>query len=103
MPETVRDLQAEIWRLKVVKGFNTDDVPLNFMFLVKELAEAFDAWRKDDRNLADELADTGLFLLGLAAMVGVDLQDAINAKLAVIAAREYRALPNGTLIKTGEG
>jgi hypothetical protein len=92
-------MQAEAWRLKGVHGFNTTDVPLNFMLLTEELGEAFSAWRKDRPSLGDELADVAIFLLGLAQMTGVDLQDAVEAKLAVVAGRSYAPLPNGTLVK----
>ncbi|HTZ23690.1 MAG TPA: hypothetical protein VMC83_06835 [Streptosporangiaceae bacterium] len=46
-----------------------------------------------------ELADIAIYLLGLAEMTGVDLQDAVEAKLAVNKARTYQRLPNGTLAK----
>ena len=74
-------------------------MPLEFCRLNGEVAEAFDAWRKGRHDLAEELADTAIFLLGLAEMTGVDLQNAVEAKLAVNRARVYRRLPNGTLTK----
>jgi hypothetical protein len=111
MPETLREMQAEAWRLKLLHGFNTTDVPLNFCFThgeVRELAEAlhnavdqaFRAWRKGDA-VPSEFADVAILLMGLSEMIGFDLQDAVSAKLAVVAAREYEQLPNGTLAKTG--
>jgi NTP pyrophosphatase (non-canonical NTP hydrolase) len=97
--DTLRAMQAEAWRLKHVHGFNTTDVPLNFALLVEEIGEAFSAWRKDRLSLGGELADVAIFLLGIAQMTGVDLQEAVEAKLAVVAGRSYSALPNGTLVK----
>ena len=41
-----------------------------------------------------------IYLLGLAEMTGVDLQDEIEAKMAKNAARVYRRLPNGVLAKS---
>ena len=99
MADTLREMQAEAWRLKHAHGFNTTDVPLNFMLMIEEAGEAFSSWRRDRPDLGGELADVAIFLLGLAQMTGVDLQSAVEEKLAVIAGREYRALPNGTLIK----
>jgi NTP pyrophosphatase (non-canonical NTP hydrolase) len=64
-----------------------------------EVAEAFDAWRKGRPQVAEELADTAIFLLGLAEMIGADLQDAVEAKLDANQARVYRRLPNGVLVK----
>jgi hypothetical protein len=95
----IRSAQQHAWQNKLVKGFNTTDVPLEFCLLNGEIAEAFDAWRKGRQDLAEELADIAIYLLGLAEMTGVDLQNAVEAKLAVNKARTYRRLPNGTLAK----
>jgi hypothetical protein len=95
----IRSAQQHAWQNKLAKGFNIIDVPLEFCLLNGEIAEAFDAWRKGRQDLAEELADIAIYLLGLAEMTGVDLQDAVEAKLAVNKARTYRRLPNGTLAK----
>jgi NTP pyrophosphatase (non-canonical NTP hydrolase) len=91
----IRAVQKLAWENKLAKGFNTTDVPLEFCLLSGELAEAFDAWRKGRQDVAEELADTAIFLLGLAEMIGADLQEAVEAKLAANDARVYRRLPNG--------
>jgi len=80
--------------------FNTTDVPLEFCLLQGEMAEAFDAWRKGRDHLGEELADVAIYLLSLAEMTGVDLQDEIEAKMAKNAARIYQRLPNGVLAKS---
>ena len=85
---------------KVAKGFNTTDVPLEFCLLHGEMAEAFDAWRKGRDNFGEELADVAIYLLSLAEMTGVDLQDEIETKMAKNAARVYQRLPNGVLAKS---
>jgi len=85
---------------KVAKGFNTTDVPLEFCLLQGEMAEAFDAWRKGCEDLGEELADVAIYLLSLAEMTGIDLQDEIEAKMAKNAARVYQPLPNGVLAKS---
>jgi NTP pyrophosphatase (non-canonical NTP hydrolase) len=41
-----------------------------------------------------------IYLLGLAEMTGIDLQDELEAKMAKNAARVYRRLPNGVLTKS---
>jgi hypothetical protein len=74
-------------------------VPLEFCLLSGEVAEAFDAWRKGRPDVAEELADVAIFLLGLAKMVEVDLEEAIETKLAQNEARIYMALSNGVLVK----
>jgi NTP pyrophosphatase (non-canonical NTP hydrolase) len=95
----IRLAQKLAWENKLAKGFNTTDVPLEFCLLSGELAEAFDAWHKGRQDVAEELADTAIFILGLAEMVGADLQEAVEAKLAANEARVYRRLPNGVLVK----
>jgi len=96
----IRSAQARAWANKVAKGFNTTDVPLEFCLLQGEIAEAFDAWRQGRDDVGEELADVAIYLLGLAEMTGVDLQDQVEAKLAKNAARPYRRLPNGALAKS---
>lgn len=94
-----RSGQKLAWENKVAKGFNTTDVSLEFGLMHGEMAEAFDAWRKGQESLGEELADVAIYLLGLAEMTGVDLQQEIEAKIERNASRVYRSLPNGTLVK----
>ena len=96
----IRSAQNLAWQNKIAKGFNTADVPMEFCLLNGEVAEAFDAWRKGGQDVAEELADAAIYLLGLAEMTGTDLQDAIEAKLAKNAARTYQRLPDGALVKS---
>ena len=49
--------------------------------------------------MSQELADIAIFLLGLAEMTGTDLQDAVEAKLAVNQGRVYRKLRDGIHVK----
>ena len=98
----IRSAQKLTWENKVAKGFNTTDIPLEFCLLQGEIAEAFDAWRKGREDLGEELADVAIYLLSLAEMTGIDLQDQIEAKMAKNAARIYQRLPNGVLAK-GKG
>lgn len=98
----IRSVQKIAWDNKLAKGFNTTDVPLEFRLLNGEVAEAFDAWRKKNQELGAELADIAIFLLGLAGMTGVDLQQAIESKLAANQMRVYPRLPNDVLVKTAQ-
>jgi len=96
----IRSAQKLAWENKVAKGFNTTDVPLEFCLLQGEIAETFDAWRKGREDVGEELADVAIYLLSLAEMTGIDLQDQIEAKMAKNAARVYHRLSNGVLVKT---
>jgi NTP pyrophosphatase (non-canonical NTP hydrolase) len=95
----IRSAQKLAWENKVAKGFNTTDVPLEFCLLQGEIAEAFDAWRKGREDVGEELADAAIYLLSLAELTGIDLQDQIEAKMAKNTARVYQRLPNGVLAK----
>ncbi len=95
----LRDAQREAWANKLAKGFSTTDVPLEFCLLTEEIGEAFSAYRKMHDDYPGELADVFIYLVSIAEMTGVDLQDAVEAKLAKNAGRTYRTLPNGTLVK----
>jgi hypothetical protein len=93
-PRTVRSSGNE--------GFNTTDVPLEFCLLQGEIAEAFDAWRKSREDAGKELAGIAIYLFSLAEMAGVDLQGEVQAKIAKNAARSYRPLSNGVLVKSDD-
>lgn len=61
------------------------------------MAEAFDTWRKGREDLREELADMAIYLLGLAEMTDVDLQDKIAAgrshQLPSVRARHWERNP----------
>jgi NTP pyrophosphatase (non-canonical NTP hydrolase) len=98
----IRDVQKLTWENKLAKGFNTSNVPLEFCLLQGETAEAFDAWRRKRDDLSEELADMALYIMSLAEMTGVDLQVAVEEKLAKNAQRTYTTdKKSGTLIKGG--
>lgn len=98
----IRSAQKSAWENKLEKGFNTTDVPLEFCLLVAEVGEAIDAWRKDRRAMAEELADVAIFLFGLAEMTGTDLQDAVEAKMAVNQARAYKRVGDGLHVRVAD-
>jgi hypothetical protein len=97
----IRSAPSLAWANKVAKRFSTTDVPLEFCLLQGEMAEAFDAWRKGRPDVGEELADVAIYLLSLAEMLGIDLQDAVEAKLSKNAARTYEPLPSGAGVKPG--
>ena len=99
----VRAAQKLAWENKQAKGFNTTDVPYEFGLLHGEIAEAFTAWRKQQPDLDEELADVAIYLFGLAEMNGIDLQSAIEGKLQTNAARQYARDPeSGVLHRLGD-
>lgn len=58
----IKEAQQLAWENKIAKGFNTTDVPLEFMLLQGEIAESFQAWRRAQPDLGEELADVALYL-----------------------------------------
>ncbi|WP_424215704.1 hypothetical protein ACN20G_26425 (plasmid) [Streptomyces sp. BI20] len=95
----IRSAQKHAWDNKTTKGFNTTDVPLEFGLLNAEVGEAFTAWRKGLPDAGEELADVFLYLVGLAEMTGVDLQDEVVRKLDKNRTRVYEPGENGALLR----
>ncbi|MGI5292721.1 MazG nucleotide pyrophosphohydrolase domain-containing protein [Nonomuraea polychroma] len=98
----LRDVQKRAWENKLAKGFNTADLPLEFALAHGELSEAFEAARKHPETLGEELADVLIFLTSIAEMSGIDLDSAVEAKMAKNEARRYERGANGTLIKVSD-
>ncbi len=97
----LREAQQLAWKNKQRKGFNTTDVPLELSFLQGEIAEFFSAWRRDAANQGEELADIAIYLLGLAEMVGVDLDERVQQKILKNERRVYVS-QNGVLVKVAD-
>ncbi|OKJ40012.1 MazG nucleotide pyrophosphohydrolase domain-containing protein [Streptomyces sp. CB01580] len=85
---------------KLVKGFNTTDISLEFGLLTAEVGEAFTAWRKGLPDLGEELADVFLYLTALAEMNGLDLDSEAARKIEKNAQRTYERNEHGTPIRT---
>lgn len=94
----VKRLQEEIMANKASKGFNTTDIPLEFMLLTGEVSEAFDAWRKKKSDLGEEIADVMIYLLGLSKMLDINLEDELVAKIEKNRERKY-VRKDGILVK----
>ena len=99
----IRQAQQLAWENKLDKGFNTSDVPLEFMLLQGEVAESFQAWRRAQPDLGEELADVALYLFALAQMNGVDLDGQIERKIVKNASRQYTPDSNGVPVRVPDG
>ena len=84
------EMQKEVWENKVKKGFNTTDIAKEFCYLYGEVGEAYDAYIKHKDELALELADIGLFLLGLSNMLGISLKEQMEKKIEINKNRVYK-------------
>jgi predicted house-cleaning noncanonical NTP pyrophosphatase (MazG superfamily) len=83
----IRLAQKIAWGNKRANDINAADAQAESCLLSKEMAAAFDAWHQSRGAVSEELADVFIFLMALAEMVGTDLQEAVEAKFAVSAAR----------------
>lgn len=88
----LREAQKAVYENKVAKGFNVTDVNKEFCLLYGEVAEAYEAWRKKQDNVGEELADIAIYLLGLSEILGIDLASEIEQKMKVNQEREYQVI-----------
>ena len=94
----LNELQKKIYQNKVDKKFNLTNIPQEFCYLHGEVSEAFDAWlkKKDTTEVAHELADVTIFTLGLAEILGINLEEALLQKIAI---NEKRVYVNGKKVE----
>lgn len=88
--DSLRKLQQYIWQMNIDRGFNTEDPSKKLVMLMEEVGELAKAVRKTvglkftdttkQTELAEELADVQIVLLGLASLVDIDMFDAVLAK-----------------------
>ena len=91
----INEMQKEIYQNKLNKGFNVTDVHEEFCLLYGEVAEAYDAWRKNKTTVGEELADIAIYLMGLSEILDIE----IEKKMAINKDRVYQ-LVDGVLTKT---
>ena len=97
----INEIQKIIFQNKINTGFNITDINKEFCFLYGEVAEAFDAYRKNKDSVGEELADVAIYLFGLAEMLGIDLYKEIENKIVINQNRKYEKV-NGVLKKVSD-
>jgi 8-oxo-dGTP pyrophosphatase MutT (NUDIX family)/NTP pyrophosphatase (non-canonical NTP hydrolase) len=85
----MKQTQARIYQNKIAKGFNVTDIYREFCYISGELAEACEAYMQKKDDLGEELADVAIYLLGLAEILGVDLEKEIVRKMDKNEKRQY--------------
>jgi NTP pyrophosphatase (non-canonical NTP hydrolase) len=88
--DSLRALQKYIWQMNIERGFDAEDISKKLVQLVEEVGEVARAVRKSagmkftdttkQTELADELADVLIVLLGMATLADIDIHDAFVAK-----------------------
>lgn len=93
----LKELQKEVMRNKLEKGFNTTDVALEFCRAHEELSEAFSKHNKNQDGVAEEFADVAVFLLGMCEILGYDLEKELVRKIEINKNRKYKKMksPDG--------
>lgn len=80
---------------------NVTDINKEFCLTYGEMAEAYEAWRKNKDDLGEELADVTIYLLGLSEILNVDLETEILKKVNKNKHREYKII-NGVNTRVKE-
>lgn len=83
-------MQKAAYDNKVKKGFNIDNIEMEFCLLYKEVAEAYEAYLHKKDDLGEELADIAIYLMGISEILGKDLQSEIEAKIEKNEKRVYK-------------
>ena len=97
----LKQLQKEIYQNKIDKGFNVTDINKEFCLTYGELAEAYEAWRKNKEDVGEEIADVIIYLLGLSEILDIDLEKEIINKINKNKHREYKVI-NGVNTRVKE-
>lgn len=89
---SLRDLQEYVWQMNIERGFSNEDASKKLVMLIEEVGELAKAVRQKagmkftnttkQTELAEELADVQIILLGLASLTGVDMCQAVAQKEA---------------------
>ena len=77
---------------------NTTNVEFEFCLAYGELGEAYQAYLKHKPDLGEELADVAIYLLGISEILGIDLEQEIQAKMEKNRKRTYKKV-GGEYIK----
>ena len=86
----LKELQKEVMRNKVEKGFNTTDIASEFCRAYEELSEAFSKHNKNQPGVAEEFADVMIFILGMSEILGFDLEKELVKKIETNKKRVYK-------------
>lgn len=87
---TYKELQDYVWQINKERGFDITDPSKKLVLLMEEIGELAKAVRKTvgmkftnttrQTDIEEELADVQIVLLGLAGVLGVDMQQAVASK-----------------------
>ena len=84
-----KELQRQVYQNKLDHQFNVTDVAMEFCLLYGEVGEAYQAYSRNRPDLGEELADVAIYLLGLAEILHVDLEEEVLRKMEITRPRRY--------------
>lgn len=97
----LKKLQKEVYQNKVNHGFNTTDINYEFCLAYGEVGEAFMAYLNKKDDLGEELADVVIYMMGIAEILNIDLEEELQKKIIKNSKRKYINV-NGVLVKGEE-
>jgi predicted house-cleaning noncanonical NTP pyrophosphatase (MazG superfamily) len=74
-------LQKEIYESGVKDNSFKSDVPVGFCQLMRKVTESYDSWVNRDNNTGEKLAEIMILTLGIAEMLGYDVEREIKKKI----------------------
>src|SRR3989344_7095784 len=86
----LKELQKEVIRNKKEKGFNMNDIALEFCRAHEELSEAFSKYNRNQSGVAEEFADVLIFILGMCETMSFDLEKELIDKIEKNKKRQYK-------------
>ena len=100
---TLQDFQSYVRQMKQERGFNTTDKFYECCLFAEEAGELISAVRKNAKGgsvgsgskigcVKEELADVFIYVLSLANMHGLDLEEAFREKEEINKRREWKRL-----------
>ena len=88
----LKQMQKDVYQNKLDKGFNVTDINKEFCLTYGEVAEAYEAWRKKKDDIAEEIADVVIYLLGLSEILNIDLESELLKKINKNRHRKYKII-----------
>lgn len=85
----LKELQKRVVQNKIDKGFNTKDINMEFNLAYGELSEAFEAYLYNKEDLGEELADVIIYILGIAELLGINVEEELLNKIEKNRKRTY--------------
>lgn len=94
----MKQMQDRVYQNIINKGFGTTNVERKFCLLYGEVAEAFEAYIKKKDDFGLELADVAIYLMSIAEICGINLEEQIIKKMEINEDRIYKQV-DGVFIK----